>query len=203
MNLKIVSFFVSISLFIGFDCNGQSQEIYRWKDRDGRIVYSSVPRKGSIPADGKDPKNETANLPPIKREKFIPQKANLQSCLGHGGISCPKGADEDGSVICVDGFRDAAARFRFLCNEPRLEVADVSEPGESGTFIVYVRNLAGVPASAPEVVLRSLEGIEVKSKGPTEIAGLSMGEFIFESNLAPGQKAAASNFLVRCGNCRG
>lgn len=30
-----------------------------------------------------------------------------RACMGHGGVNCAAGPDTDGSVICVDGWRNS------------------------------------------------------------------------------------------------
>lgn len=34
------------------------------------------------------------------------------ACSGHGGVNCSAGPDSDGSVICVDGFRDSSVQYQ-------------------------------------------------------------------------------------------
>ena len=34
------------------------------------------------------------------------------ACSSHGGVNCSAGADSDGSVICVDGWRDSSVTYQ-------------------------------------------------------------------------------------------
>lgn len=33
------------------------------------------------------------------------------ACSGHNGVDCAAGADSDGSVICVDGWKGSSAQY--------------------------------------------------------------------------------------------
>lgn len=38
------------------------------------------------------------------------------ACSSHGGVSCSSGADSDGSVVCVDGWRESSVNFSSVCS---------------------------------------------------------------------------------------
>lgn len=38
------------------------------------------------------------------------------ACSGHGGVSCSAGQDSDGSVICVDGWRNSSVSYASMLN---------------------------------------------------------------------------------------
>jgi hypothetical protein len=167
-------------------------QVYKWEDAKGNVHYSS-----KKPSDDAQP----AILPELKKQKSTPKAPALISCVEHGGIDCTKGADKDGSVVCRDGFAEASARFIFSCSAPKLEITEVSDTGSNGAFNVFVRNLTSVPARDVVVTLRSIEGKSVKGDGPAKIDSLGLESYFFSTSLPAGAKPAASNFVVRCGNC--
>lgn len=186
---------LSLPLFVAHaSClnSAAASPVYKWIDENGTAHFSSTPQHASA---------VKADLPPIMREKFTIDQVKKTTCAEHGGVSCQSGTDQDGSVICHDGFKDAVARYRFACSEPKLEIADVSAARADGSFSVYVRNLAGIEAKGAKVVLRSVEGKEIVGKGPIGIPALGMEEYKFYTSLQAGQKAAKSNFKVACENC--
>lgn len=40
--------------------------------------------------------------------------ATSGACSGHGGVSCASGADNDGSVICNDGWRNSSVSYSSM-----------------------------------------------------------------------------------------
>ena len=37
------------------------------------------------------------------------------ACSSHGGVYCPAGPDDDGSVICQDGWRNSSVSYCAAC----------------------------------------------------------------------------------------
>ena len=94
-----------------------ADEIYKWVDKDGTIRYSTKKL---------DEDQAPADLPDISREDLDKKIDNLRlttpnTCQKHGGIDCSQGSDKDGSVICLDGFRDALPRYNAHCLQTNLE----------------------------------------------------------------------------------
>ncbi len=170
--------------------------MYKYQDADGVIHYSNKPMKGGKPV----------QLPQIMKGEVKLTSQKLISCDKHGGINCQAGSDSDGSVICYDGFREASPRFRFSCNSAKLEISDVSDPREDGSFTVFVRNAKSVAASKTALRYKPEGGREVKLNGPSEIEPFGVAEFVYE----PAVKAKEGEMLnkptlaqldVICANC--
>ena len=174
--------------------SAQADNVYRWIDKDGMAHYSSKPpTKDAKPAD----------LPPLLREGAKPVKAALVSCDKHGGINCQAGADNDGSVICYDGFAEASARFRFTCNSPKLQISEISELAPDGHFTVTVRNTKSVQADKPVVALSLPDGEKVSLAGPSKIEPYGNGDFVYKpsSKIVLSAKAKIEQIEVNCFNC--
>jgi len=169
-------------------------QVYKWEDGSGVIHYSNkAPRAGLKPV----------QLPPITRGEVKLSQRKLETCDKHGGINCQLGPDTDGSVICYDGFRGAVSRYRFSCTAPKLEVADVSDLKDDGSFSVFVRNSKSVTAREPEVFFKQPEGREVKLKGPTTVEAFGLAEFVYQSAGRPviTQKPTIEHLSLACANC--
>ena len=165
--------------------------IYKWTDEKGKTHYSS-----KAPAPGATP----VSLPPVKKESFTTGRGLPQSCNNHGGINCAAGPDADGSVICLDNFRDAVNRFNFSCLEARLDIAEVKEKTAGTEYSVFVRNTSGVEVQSPSVTYESQYREKIELSGPPKIDPYGVGEF--RLNIRPGlSKPAAANLTVSCLNC--
>ena len=125
----------------------------------------------------------------------MPKKA--EGCGGHGGISCQAGADDDGSVICFDGFRGASARFRFSCSSPKLTVTAVESAPGAGSYKIVIRNDSSVTAEKPVITLPPELG-KPSISGPEAIAPLELAEFLVAGTTAAPD---APQVTVGCANC--
>lgn len=173
----------------------KADEVYRWEGDDGVVHYSTTPP---------DNASRPADLPRITRGRLGLQAKAQESCDNHGGVNCQSGADVDGSVICTDGYLDATTRYRFYCNSPKLEVADIGERKANGDFSILVRNSKSVAAQKPELILRLNQmtaGIILT--GPEKIDPFEVGEFIYKTSeygeLA--KKLEPSQITIACINC--
>ena len=172
-------------------------QVYKTIDKDGQVHYSSVPpQKGAKPAE----------LPKIMRAEVKLTEKRIETCERHGGVNCQAGADQDGSVICYDGFTDATARFRFSCSTAKLEITEVSNLSESGGFTVFVRNSKSVKAAESAVIFKPQGKKEVKLLGPTEIEPFGVAEFVYEPPKGKEESLALSKpslaeLDVVCANC--
>jgi hypothetical protein len=172
----------------------QADDVYRWVDKAGLVHYTSKPpTKDSKPAD----------LPPLLREGARPVKIELASCDKHGGVNCQAGPDKDGSVICLDGFTEATARFRFTCNSPKLQVSEISELDKDGQFRVTVRNTKSVQADKPVVAFNLPSGEKVNLDGPSKIEPYGNGDFVFKpkNKAVLASKAKPEQLVLSCFNC--
>ena len=169
-------------------------QVYKSQSGDGKLIYSSkAPAKGARPA----------QLPPIMRGEVKVPTSALESCNKHGGINCQSGADIDGSVICYDGFRDAAARFRFSCNAPKLEITSISDPDKDGGFTVFVRNSRSVQALKTALACKMPDGNVLKLSGPSQVDPNGVAEFRHEGGLPQKLllRPGPGDIQISCENC--
>jgi hypothetical protein len=166
-------------------------------------VYKSVDKNG-IPSYFSQKPNESAkpaDLPPIMRERMGPKPIQLtSSCTSHGGISCENGIDTDGSVICSDGFKDAAARFQFRCEVTKLTMTEVSPPSVGGDLKVWIRNEKDIQAKDVSVSVKNADGALVTAEGPPQIAPSELAEYTFH-NLQLNKAYSSEEVDISCANC--
>ena len=176
-----------------------ADNIYTWTDQSGVAHYST----------GKDdPKARIAELPAVNRgEVRLSYGYNTESvgltCDKHGGINCQAGPDEDGSVICVDGYRKAVSRFLFSCNSPKLSIDHVSKPDAKAIVRVFVRNSSSVIAENPYVWFKLNSGEQQRLQGPKQIGPYELAKFELQldSELAFRQLPRVSQMILSCANC--
>jgi Domain of unknown function (DUF4124) len=166
-------------------------QIYEWIDAEGTQHFStSKPEEEA----------ELADLPLITREKSLRAKPAAASCVDHGGINCGEGPDSDGSVICYDGFRGATPRYRFSCFNAKVEVTEILNGAEPGSYKIVVRNMLSVPAKGVLLSFQDAEGDEHLAEGPHELDALAMGEYLFPKQLPSAPEKA--RITVSCTNCQ-
>ena len=207
--MKRLRLLISISVCLnGMAGLAEEPSIFKWTDEAGRVHYSTS---------ASHPEAAPASLPAIGREDIDSKISELRSntpitCDSRGGVNCAAGADDDGSVVCADGFRDAEQRFRFACLEARLQAGrpelvygrnlqdKVNAPP---SLRVVLRNLAGVKAEGIEV---SFTGAGLKGRlnavGPQSIDPFGLGEY--EAPLAAvsaGPDPKKIHSKVYCKNC--
>jgi hypothetical protein len=157
-------FIVAVMLILGPSL-AISEPIYKKINPDGSVVFSSTP-----PEAGATP----VTLPQIKREPA--KKINVvPTCSNHGGINCDAGSDDDGSVICYDGFRDGTERFSFKCTAARLETLKVLS--ENGEILLVVRNTTGVEAKEVAAKMKYPAGSWIVMTGPSTVPPFGMAEY--------------------------
>ena len=185
-----------MAVLIGVWTSVVQAEVYKWTDASGKDHYSSKP-----PAKGAKP----ATLAPIMRGEVKLAPGGQQTCDKHGGINCALGPDQDGSVICYDGFRQAVSRFRFSCAAPKLEISDISKPDKNGGFTVFLRNSKSVAASGAVVKYKPSSGPPIPLSGPSQIDAFGVGEYQFtpkDPPLVPFVPTIA-DVIVSCAICPG
>lgn len=171
-----------------------AEEIYKITAPDGSVSFST--KKPS-------PNAKPAKLPKITKGEFKLNTSLKKSCSSHGGIDCTKGSDSDGSVICTDGFKEAAARYKFSCSEAKLAITDILEPLKSGEFKVFIRNLKSVAAREPKITLKLRSGEEVLLKGPDLVEPFGIAEFgiTLTGKDFISYKPQEADIIIGCQNC--
>lgn len=194
-------------------------EVYQWTDESGRVHFTTAPSNT-----GTRPKS----LPRVGRENIDQRIKTIReqtpaNCEKHGGIDCAQGADADGSVVCLDGYREAILPFQFACMEARLQVefSVVTTEGESPhkrdlsrtvtdvhparQLLLSVRNLSGVEAYG--IIAEFLVGRRrtLRAEGPDRIPAFGNAGYSFDLTSLPDplsrtQLEQASS-QVRCTNC--
>lgn len=165
-------------------------QVYKWTDQDGVTNYSSVkPHEAATPAE----------LPPIVREKVTADPIKLSfSCSSHGGINCSAGPDQDGSVICLDGFRDAMTRFKFRCASTQLTALEIEKMEDH--LSVWVRNEKQIEAVEVAIQMTLPTGEAIIAEGPSAIAPSELVEFTFRG-IDLEQVYTLAQIQPTCRNC--
>jgi hypothetical protein len=194
--IKLVNYTVCALFTATFATSSvQADQVYRWEDAEGTVHYSSeAPELDAKPAE----------LPRITRGRLGLQSQQFETCDKHGGINCQSGADIDGSVICTDGFRATPTRFRFHCNSPKLDLADIGDIKNNGEFSILVRNSRSVAAQKPELILRlNQASAGIILSGPAKIDPFEVGEFLYKASEhgVVNQKPRPDQVTVTCMNC--
>lgn len=167
-------------------------QVYSWTDSKGVTHYQISPKEPPAHATPRE-------LVPILKGSMSIPSAERQTCRAHGGIDCARGADSDGSVICVDGFRDASSRFAFECSSARLEIVELVRESGSRAMVVYLRNRAQVAARQVTVAARR-GGRFHPLIGPSIIEGHGMAVFRIDLE-ADGLTITEGDIKVTCENC--
>lgn len=218
-----------IFLFLGL-CFGQAQiakadPIFQWTDETGRVHYGTKSPEGQPPtSDAKE-----RDLPQITHENIDDRIRTIKaqtpkSCTSHGGVDCSRGADGDGSVICLDGFRDAVLPFRFECLEVRLQTELLVILPNGGGFLKHsrqlskklngrlpeglqlsVRNASGVQAFGIQTTLTIPGRGAISGTGPDAIDAYGNADYMlnFES-MGPRpsvEQLEGTTYKVVCANC--
>ncbi len=196
-----------------FPQHSKSQPIYKRNDPSGKPVYSSTPSNS---------KDQPATLPSIEKENLGEKIARLKlqtppSCFSHGGVDCAQGTDQDGSVICLDGFRDSLLLFHSNCTLSRLTTSGVvllnkegkplerKESAKAKTLQLSLRNSTGVRAEGVKVVFVLPDFRKITTFGPSEVEPYGIAEYIFHLDELSGRTAPRLSdrvqYKVTCENC--
>ncbi len=192
--IRVSIFLFSIAL-IAMPGSAVAEPVYKWTDKQGVSHYSTTPP---------NPEAKPADLPRITRGDVRLTEVRLETCENHGGIDCQAGPDTDGTVICYDGYRNAAAVYRFNCNSPKLEVSDISDINSKGEFVVSVRNSKSVAAEAPEIMIRPSDlPTAIKLIGPETIDPFGVAEFTYKPEVKGliKNKPTLAQLTLTCSNC--
>ena len=126
-----------------------------------------------------------------------------KTCSTHGGISCSNGMDADGSVICLDGFRDASARYRFYCSSAKLKIDSILPINkDKKIFKVLINNESQVKAK--NVMVYILADNDTKTfRGPNEIEPNSLDEYLCDlsGTKLDSTEKIKEEIIIKCENC--
>ncbi len=169
-------------------------EVYKWTDSNGTVHFSTTKKVQNA---------KVANLPQITKGEIKLGHLKLVSCDSHGGVDCEAGPSDTGSVICMDGFTQSSAIYRFTCNSPKLKITDVSDLDKSGLFSVTLRNAKSVIAKNTVVTMDIPQKGLVTLEGPKEIGAYGIGEFKLPQQFASSViiQPTAVDLEVDCANC--
>lgn len=196
--------------------------VYRWVDEEGRVHFSTDPAAAA--------RGKPADLPRLQKENLDSRIESIRSstprsCEQHGGEDCTRGADQDGSVICLDGYRDAVLPFRFHCMEARLQTDLLVLVADSSDFIKHggsnlARRLEGKTPMGLQLNVRNLSGVKAldvhvelllpgsgprQIPGPPDIDAHGSADFMLpftELRARPTvDQIAKVRYRVRCTNC--
>ncbi len=197
-------------------------KIYSWTDGSGKRHFSTSPS---------NTKAKATSLPRLEKEDLDGRIDKIKSetpinCGQHGGVDCDAGADSDGSVICLDGFRSAVLPFRFSCLEARVKSEmllfyDEAEVGVRHSVStaransrrklreirINVRNDSAVAAFGLEVSLEvpGRQKMIRKLDGPAKVEPYGLADYTmsFGTELpVTVYQVSGLKHRVRCENCR-
>jgi hypothetical protein len=193
---RILFAVITTALMLPPQAFAQASPVYRSTDKNGRVTYSSKPSLGG--------KSTQLELREIMKGGTI-KKDDGNGCSQHGGVDCPGGADKDGSVICVDGYKDASTLYRYTCPVAHLELLSITQKDGAPSALVVIRNSRSVDAIAPTARIRSKTGPGIPLHGPTRVEGGGIGVFevTVPKGVLPGgsQKLLRNHLWITCGNC--
>jgi len=116
------------------------------------------------------------------------KKTYPETCRAHGGINCSD-KDTDGSVVCLDGFKDSPQQFIDECTIAELTVV-LQEGGK-----VLVKNQSPVAAKGIKVYYSKTDLTKVFFSGPSELEAYGLAEFLGRG------RQAYEHLVVDCENC--
>lgn len=199
-------------------------DIYTWTDENGKVHYSTEPHADA----------QKADLPEVRREDLDEKIKDIKgstppNCHKHGGVDCSRGSDSDGSVICLDGFKDSMLPYRFSCLEARLRASELNllngqhevigiinkdfeiseeqalQAGDMA-LLLTLRNNSSVEAFGVSVQVRTPDGSKVEAAGPDKVEPFGVAEYQLPLKSLPERIALSRldrlDFKVRCTNCR-
>lgn len=209
---------IGFAILVYCDNSSVAEQIYRWVGADGQVHYSTEPHPEGAPAALPEIKHENSE----QRIKSIRQSTPT-NCEKHDSVDCQAGPDTDGSVICMDGYRDAVLVFQNHCAQARLKSDKPKVFGEKNEILtatsapvslngaqrieVSVRNLASVKASGVEVTVSFPRlPFPIHASGPGEVDSYGFAEYT--ADLSPARTYLSAQNLkkmrvtIRCSNCQ-
>ena len=213
---------VTLLFVFGINTKAQEQSVYKRVNVAGNIEYSTTPFENE---------QSPIKLPTISKENMDTRIDRIkgstpQNCEGHGDIDCSQGSDVDGSVICLDGFREAVAPFRFSCLEVSLKTInlrlidfeeEIHEISKQGLIIpkevefspkslqVVIRNMSNVEAQGVIVRIPSGRKTFVQANGPSMMKPFEVGEYEFDfseiKKIRHSEELSKGSIRIMCQNC--
>lgn len=116
------------------------------------------------------------------------KKTYPETCRSHGGIDC-KEEDFDGSVVCVDGFRDSPQKYVDECTIAELTIIS----HEEGRLLV--KNSSPITAFGIKIYYSRADLSQVFFNGPEEIEPYGLAEYRGRARLP------YEHLVVNCENC--
>jgi hypothetical protein len=186
-----------------------ADDVFKWTDADGKVHYSNS---------SKDNQGTKAELPQIEKSDFNDRLDELnsisnQTCVKRGGISCEAGKDEDGSVICLDGYRNSSEEFNSLCTEVRLQATIKLPENRSRKMLttmpltVTVRNNSAIEAQDVSVEVSLLKALNLSMRerltleGSKIIPAFGIMEYTFTGRIFDERILRKGNVSAGCKNC--
>ena len=213
--------FLYYFLFLSTPLFAEENNIYRHVDETGKVTYSTTELPNS---------EQATSLPEIQKENIDKKIDGLlsaipENCEKHGGIDCPAQADNDGSVICLDGFRDAELPYRFHCLEANLQIFSftlsdienkpipfkpikpfVNQAPKAGLLQISIRNNSNVDATRVKVFINKTWREKIFALGPEVIKSYEVQDYSFNiQELKALDRTFAINkgtVKIECVNCR-
>ncbi len=216
------SLFYFLVLLFGSATVSADDKIYTWTDDSGMQHYSTSP---SVE------KAKPADLPLLEKQDLDQRIKKIkaetpENCIAHGGVDCNAGADTDGSVLCLDGFRDAVLPYRFRCLEANIksEMMLFYENTEQGVrhskanarsnsrrklreIRIIVRNNSAVEAFGIDVELEIPARVKIVEKlsGPEKVEPYGLADYTMSFDAGTKltvYQVSGLKHRVRCENCR-
>lgn len=199
-----------------------AEDVYKWTDKNGKTVYSNTPR-----SDFQAPEE----LPAIGKESLERRIEELKAftpptCENHAGVDCAAGPDADGSVVCMDGYREAKISYEQYCAQAKLEakfyvefqgeprlvehrpgIDDEARKRSALGFFVTLRNLSAVKARGLEIslILPGLRRKIVRIDGVSTIEPFGLADYTQSLGNLPlmlnPRDIGNIELKVQCENC--
>lgn len=186
-----------------------SDDVYKWTDEQGKVHFSNEQKKVDA---------QKAELPQIEKENFEEKINDLktltnQTCLNRGGINCEAGKDSDGSVLCMDGFKDSAEIYDELCTEVKLTYEIVLPPKNKHKKLsfypikVQARNTTGINARDVSIKISLLYHLAedrrylLTLEGPNEISPFGIAEYTYIGKNIDERILRKAHVQIQCKNC--
>ena len=194
-------FIFSSFILIQGEFSFAEESVYKWTDKNGKVHFSTTKPKKNNAA--------PANLPQIKKVDMDQQIKRIKettprNCSARGGVDCESGPDKDGSVICLDGFKDSVLPFESKCGQAKLQVDSAKFSEDFSYLEVIIRNLSPVSAEGIQVLGRLKAKPRRRGVGPLKVEAYSVGEYKIPLETSV-QRIAPSlrvySYKIRCDNC--
>ena len=131
----------------------------------------------------------------IRVEEIEEPKASLnfqafQSCEMHGGVSCSKGKDSDGSAICSDGYAAVSQRYEENClnGYPSVSIVSISHKLYDGSYNVMLRNNSFDRSHKISLGFKNASGKFLKLSGSENLSPLGTAVYVIPATAVTAEK---------------